>query len=145
MTDIKPSGLRVKSIGFEMFTPVVTKSSIFCDVTPSSLLQKLTDVSKVHVSSGSKRSVKQVANSPLKSPSVTDEHVASIFTLVLTMKMALTSSSETSVEFQRITRRCIPEDRNPRVEACENGITEIFSTVLKNLSMEVAPKGRSVF
>jgi hypothetical protein len=54
------------------------------------------------------------------------------------MKMEMKSFSETSVEFQRIIRRYIREDRHLRVKKCENGISEIFSNVLKSLIMEVA-------
>jgi hypothetical protein len=34
--------------------------------------------------------------------------------------MEATCSSETSVGFERTTRRCIPDDRTPRNHRCEN-------------------------
>jgi hypothetical protein len=47
MRDTKPTDVRVKNIGFEIYTPVITKSSIFWDVTPCSPLK--IDVSEEHV------------------------------------------------------------------------------------------------
>jgi hypothetical protein len=90
------------SVRFEVPTPVVTKSTIFRKITPCSPLK----VNRRF--GGTYRRWQAEQSARLCLPPV--------FTLVSclayssTLKMEAKCSSETSVEFQRTTRRYIPED-----------------------------------
>jgi hypothetical protein len=111
-----PAGNR-KSVGFEVLTAVVMKSTIFWDITPCiplSVRRRFGGTYRLHL---------QGRNHKLsKKPAVRAEFcLPPGFTLVScsayssTLKMMATSSSETSVDFQRTTWRYIPEGCTLRI------------------------------
>jgi hypothetical protein len=53
-------------------------------------------------------------------PLMAKQDLISCLSYSSTLKMEETYSSETSVVFQRTTRRYIPEDRTPHNDRCEN-------------------------
>jgi hypothetical protein len=77
-------------VGFQVPTEVVMKSTIFWDITPCSQLK-----------------VNRRFGGPLLA---TCFHAGFLLGLFSTLKMEAICSSETSVDFQRTTRRYIPED-----------------------------------
>jgi hypothetical protein len=106
----------IKTKGVEVLTAVVMKSSIFWDTKPCSPLKvnrRLEGTCRLHLQSGR---IRQVRNQPEKlclPPAFT---LVSCLVYSSTLKMEATYSSKTSVDFQRTTRRYIPEDRTLGIE-----------------------------
>jgi hypothetical protein len=86
-------------VGFEVFTPVVLKGIIFWDMTPCSPL------SFNRRFGGTCNLLARWFAEPISS----------------TLNMEAISSSKTSVETQRTTRRHIPEDDTLQMHKCLNG------------------------
>jgi hypothetical protein len=79
-----------QDVGFEVLTPVVMKSTIFRDITPCSPLK-----------------VNRINRARNQHESYT---LISLLGIFFDLKMEAIYCSETSVDFQRTTRRYIPED-----------------------------------
>jgi hypothetical protein len=84
------------------------KSSIFWDITSCRLL-KSTYVSEVHIDSISR--IEKAEQETSKALFVTCFDVGFLLDLYFDLNMEATYSSETSIDFQRTTWRCIPEGR----------------------------------
>jgi hypothetical protein len=84
-------------VGFEVLTAVVMKSSVFWDITPCSLLKVNELLGGTSPSSG-------LNNKPIKKQQLDNcfTHV-SCFAYSYTLKMEVTCSSKTSVNFQCTT------------------------------------------
>jgi hypothetical protein len=117
------------SLWFEVLTAVLMKSSVLWGITPCSPLKvnrRFGGTCRLHLqgrrTSKQETNVKQVASRViLCNPKFRQVDCSAwyltCFTLVswlacyLTLKMEATCSSESSVDFQRTTRRYIPEDK----------------------------------
>jgi hypothetical protein len=93
---------------FEALTAVLMKSTIFWDITPCiplSVNRRLGGTNRLNLKGRKiKRWTKPARNQ------VTSLQVVSCSAIFFTLKMEAICSSETSVDTQRTTLRCIPED-----------------------------------
>jgi hypothetical protein len=92
------------------------KSTIFWDITPRSPLKKSTDVSEEHIVFYATASQWELFHFPPASYTIRNFEPAD-YSAYSTVKMATTYSSETSVDFQRTTRRYISE--NCTLQSCD--------------------------
>jgi hypothetical protein len=112
-------------IGFQVLTAVVMKSPIFWDITPCSPL-------KVNRRFGEKRRLHLQGRRVSQKINLSEALLATCLTLLYrltyssTVKMEAICSSETSVDFQRTTRRYIPEDRTLHVTYSQITVTVNF-------------------
>jgi hypothetical protein len=123
----------IQNVGSEVLTPVVMKSSIIWDITPCSPLKvdwRFGRTCRLHLRSSECYFFILVSclayPSTLKFPAwltlrpwsfllgLPFDPEVSCLVYSSTLKMEATCSSEISVDFQRITRRYIPEDRTLR-------------------------------
>jgi hypothetical protein len=95
----------MKYVGYVVLTSAVMKDSAFWDITPYRRW-KSADVSEEHRIHLQGRSVRKKINMPTASCIL-----VSMLSYASTLKTDAICSSETSSEFHRATRRCVPEDR----------------------------------
>jgi hypothetical protein len=102
-------------VGFEVLTVVVVKSTIFWVIalcTPLKVNRRFGGTYRLHLQGGR---ISQARNHLCFPPAFI---LVSCFAYFSTLKMEATCASETSVDFQRTTRRYIPEDSTLQVWLC---------------------------
>jgi hypothetical protein len=92
--------------------PAVMKSSIFWDITPCSPSRRFGGACRHHLQGRRISQARHQRESRWQAQLCLPHS--------LTLKVKVTCSSETSVDFQRTTRRCILEDRSIHNHRCEN-------------------------
>jgi hypothetical protein len=115
-------------IGFEVLTPVVMKSFIFCDIPPCSPLKvnpSFEITCHLH-RQGQARNVREADSKPNSAKSknkpkrksvkqVASSLLVSCLVCFSNLKMEATCSSEISVDFQQTTRRCIQKTQFSKI------------------------------